>query len=65
MFDFGLQVLRVLLDRLREEFSKTTNMFPPTLYDQFGREVQYSSVVPKIGDTITIRRPQRFVDTAQ
>lgn len=30
-----------------------------TLYDQFGRPVQVPSTQSKIGETITVRRPQR------
>jgi len=30
------------------------------LYDQFGRPVEVPSTAPKIGTTITVKRPQRY-----
>lgn len=36
-------------------------MRPVLLYDQFGRKVYIPSSAPKIGRTITIKKPRRFM----
>ncbi len=64
MFDFG-DMRELSLVMLADEFSRSRNLFPPRILDQFGRPVEYAHAITKIGDTITIRRPQRFLDTAQ
>lgn len=45
------------LVRSHEQFMLS---MPVTLYDQFGRPVYVPSTQRKIGDTITVRRPERF-----
>ena len=44
---------------LIEEFETFRSMAPVTLYDQFGRPVLVPSSAPKIGDTITVKRPEQ------
>ncbi len=55
--DFARPYLEHQGRSLLEEFETFCSMAPVTLYDQFGRPVYVPSSAPKIGDTITVKRP--------
>ncbi len=64
MFEIGRKINSLTLEILAKKAKTMLDMFPPTIYDQYGRIIPLSSPLEfKVGDTVEVRKPYRF--TAQ
>lgn len=69
MFDLAAKINSLTLEHFAKRYANIRDMFPPTIYDQFGRPLAPSSSPFrfKTGDKVEVQRPYRFVSgsTAQ